>query len=107
MVTSKPKAKKQPKKRKIIVIEAPVEKAPTKLSVFMKLMVFENAGTKNKEHKELWKVEVPVAFKGQPLISRVSSKFAAILVKEAKRDELILFIYDIMGSKYIGFVNFT
>lgn len=53
---------------------------------------------RKQEWKELWRVELPLEFKGKVISSRASENFFAFMTKEAtqREDQFFVYIYDML-----------
>lgn len=59
-----------------------------------------------KNYEELWKVELPLSFKGKPIKCKYNSEFFGFFLKDLSgKEDLYIYIYDINMSKFIGILN--
>ena len=87
--------------------EPVVPEVPLKPMVIVKMIQFDDETSKQKQCKELWKIELPVDFKRRMVKCRTSEQFFAFMTREPgnKEDQLVVYLYDIMQNKYLGYIN--
>ena len=72
------------------------------------MISFSDSSLKKKEHEEVWRIELPVAYKHKEIKCKSSQDFFGFMIKEGSSpmdETLLLFLYDIIANKYIGFIN--
>jgi hypothetical protein len=71
------------------------------------MIQLDDEALKKKDHLELWKVEIPLSNKDKPIKCRLNSDFFGFMIKDGPDEDLLIFIYDVVSSKYIGFINIS
>ena len=106
---SAPKKIKKEEVKKVVAVEEAKEPEPIKHSIQIKLIQFDEEANQKKECRELWKIEVPKEFPNKLVKTISNSNRFAFLVKDIIQGEeqLILFIYDLKATKYLGYINLS
>lgn len=75
--------------------------------MLLKLINFKEKHGKTQALSEEWKLELPLEFKTRDITTKMNNDFIAFMLIDPKTSDKVIYLYEIMTQRYIGFINLT